>query len=229
MSHSSVTRSWLLGGPLSPIGWSVGFLEAPLDTVVEEIVRWRKSLGRSHRTTPDAGAFPGCLRSLEPLQTPWKRELLIEMGGWTVYLNNPIDGGDPPPVVGYLSEVLGCRGVLATHQPMTKVGHASTQFELLGPDGCLRALAAHAADGRWSWDAIGTPQPFEETALYGRRIIRERFTRPVLVDYLAALGIEVDNQGCYGGSALIVERSPWRSRTMSLPEAREYWELDGAR
>jgi hypothetical protein len=41
--------SWLLGGPWSPIGWSVGFVEADLTTVADTLLRWRRAAGGRYR------------------------------------------------------------------------------------------------------------------------------------------------------------------------------------
>jgi hypothetical protein len=57
-----------------------------------------------------------------------------------------------------------------------------------------RALVAHVEDGRWTWDETGSPQPFEQLDRYGAPLIKDRFDRPLLVQYLSALGIHVDEQ-----------------------------------
>ncbi|MQA94030.1 MAG: hypothetical protein GEV11_05060 [Streptosporangiales bacterium] len=58
------SSTWLLGGPLSPIGWNVGFIEAPLGVVTGELLRWRRGLGRWCRVDGAAGSYPGCLHRL---------------------------------------------------------------------------------------------------------------------------------------------------------------------
>jgi hypothetical protein len=79
--------------------------------------------------------------------------------------------GDPAPAIGYLARLPRTRAVIAVNQPRTAVGHASTQFQLLGPDGdpppmYRRTIAAHAEDGRWSWYESGEPLPFEHPERY---------------------------------------------------------------
>jgi hypothetical protein len=224
--------SWLLGGPWSPIGWSVGFVEADLTTVADTLLRWGQGLGQDLRVDRELPRYPQCLRRLEPLQAPWTRELLIAHGQrWTAYLNNDLGGGDPWPASSYIAKLLGVHGVIAIHQPPTKVGHASTQLQLLGPEGeppllYVRTLAAHAEDGRWSWDTSGAPLPFEDPSRYRARRVRDRLTRDLLVAYLAALGITVDDDARYGPAVLVTQRVRWASRTESLRQARARWQLD---
>jgi hypothetical protein len=229
MTDEAGHQGWLLGGPLSPIGWSVGFIQAPLKTVADAIEHWLRDLGRWYKLT-QPGGYPDCLHGLAPLQTPPKRELLIGMDGWTAHLSNSIDGGDSVSTVGHITRTLNTHGVLATHKPITKVGHAATNFQLLGPTGepplhYIRVLAAHAEDGRWIWDEHGRPLPFEDTSHYRRRLKRDRLTRPILITYLAALGLHVDDPAAFHDSLLIQNRAFWRSRTLTPQQARDYWNL----
>lgn len=221
----------LLGGPLSPIGWSVGWIEVAADDMLAALLAWRRQLGQAPATARVREPWPACLGRLDPLRSPWTTELLVAHGSdWTCYLNNGLDGGDPFPAVGHLSTTLGRRAVIAVHRPPTPVGHASTQFQLFGPDGepplrYLRTLAADAEDGRWTWQESGVPQPYEQPERYTRRLKRERLDRPLLVDYLAALGIPVDDDTSYGSATVVRQRFAWRTRKQSLAQAREAWGL----
>lgn len=192
----------LLGGSLAPIGRTVSFLAASLDTVLDELVEWRQSFGQVLELSEPA-QFPSCLEYLRPLRTPWDREAVVGCGSWTAYFNNPRSGGDPTAAAPYLSKRLGTDCAVAIHAPPDDVGHASTQLWLLGPAGdpplmYIRTIAAHAEDGRWTWDDLGTVQPFERVERYKARRIRDRFDRPLLIEYLAALGIRVDDPAFFG-------------------------------
>lgn len=223
----------LLGGPLSPIGWSVGWIELPKDDVLSALLAWRRKLGQSPAVDHLSEPWPACLGRLDPLEAQWTTELVLPHGpDWTCYLNNDLGGGDPFPAVGYLSKVLGRRAVIAVHHPPTPPGHASTQFQLFGPDGepplmYLRTLAAHAEDGRWTWDVSGVPQPYERPERYTRRLKRERLDRPLLVEYLAALGIPVDDDTSYGSATVVRQRFRWGTRKQSLAQVRQSWGLAG--
>jgi hypothetical protein len=223
----------VLGGELSPLGWTLGWIKAPLPDVLGALTVWREDgSGKRRKTRPAKEPWPECLQQLFPLEAPWTTELFVEHGSeWTCYLNNDSNGGDAFPVVGRLSAQMGVSAVIATHQPKVPVGHASTQFELFGPDGdpplmYVRTLAAHAEDGRWSWLESGTPQEYERTERYTERLKRKRLGRPLLLEYLSALGIDADNDEAYGGAVVVRERPSWRTKKETLAEARARWQLD---
>jgi hypothetical protein len=216
----------VFGGPLSPVGWKVGLLEAPfaeverahrgwLDELAGWVLRFRvKPLGPA----PILDHFA----RLDPLQTPPKRQLVVANGAsWTAHFTNDHLGGDSVSWVGHLSQVLGCRGVLASHIPVGHYPYPATQFELLGPDGepplyYLRTVSAGVFDdGRWEFEAHGPVQPFEEPD--------RRLDRDLLLHYLGALGIEADDPAAYGEGMLVRTRGPWRPRTSTVEETqREY-------
>lgn len=67
----------------------------------------------------------------------------------------------------------------------------------------------------------GDQQPFEEPDSYLQRRKRDRFTRPMRIRYLAALGIEADDVTVYRQAGTLFESlSDYIPRTMTLAEAR---------
>lgn len=70
------------------------------------------------------------------------------------------------------------------------------------------------------------PLPFEDPSRYRARLVRDRLTRQLLVGYLAALGIRVDDDQRYARAVLVTQRVGWASRTESLQQARVRWQLD---
>jgi hypothetical protein len=222
----------LLGGLNSPIGWSVGWIEVPLPDLLLALVRWRRDLGADLDVLDLGQCWPGCLERLEPLEAPWTTELLVGHGSrWACYLNNDLNGGDPVPATGHLARLLGVRAVISTHQPMTPAGHASTQFELLGPDGepplmYRRTIAAHAEDGRWSWYESGQPMAFEQPQRYSARRIRERLDRELLAAYLNAIGIAVDVDAAYADATVVRQHVTWPTRIQTLAQAKASWGLE---
>lgn len=221
----------VLGGRLSPLGWSAGFLEAPIEPASESLLAWRTALEVPYKVSRSRAPWPDLLLALEPLETPWTSEVLASHGAtWTAYLNNDISGGDPFPATSYLAKLMDVRWVIATHQPMTSDGHASTQLWLGGPNGepplsYVRTIAAHAEDRRWSWETSGQVQDFERPAAYRAGKISERFTRPLLLEYLQALGIAADDDTQYGAAVIVKRRTAWRpwrrSRRLTLRQARQ--------
>jgi hypothetical protein len=212
----------LLGGSSSPIGWSVQFLDAPLDAVVAAALEVRR--GSSVRTQAGLG-YPTSLAALLPFEAPWTRELLHPCGGWTAYLNNGVNGGDSSAIGPALARAMNVRCVVADHAPRYGPGHQGTQLEVFGPEGTPplmyeRVLSATATDGRWEWHDDGEPLPFEDTGRYTARRVRDRFDRALLVQYLLALGIRVDDDDVYGPGTLLQQVVDWPRRTVSLTEAR---------
>lgn len=211
----------VFGGPLSPVGWRVGFLEAPFSEVADAALRWLDELGNwaLRFRTEWLGPQPilDQLSRLDPLQTPPKRQLLVANGAtWTAHFTNDHLGGDSTSWVGYLTGVLGCRGVIATHIPPGHYSYPSTQFSLHGPEGERRWVSAGIYDkGSWEFEALGDPQPFE--------LAERRLDRHLLLHNLTAVGIEADEPAAYGDGMLIRTRGPWRPRTSSVAETqREY-------
>lgn len=221
----------LLGGELAPIGLSVGFLRRPMRQVRDALISWRRhELGQ---TVAEASStpFPECTSVLDPLEAPWTTELIVDCGDWTAYLNNGIDGGDPTAAAPYLGVRLDCDCIVAMHAPPHGPGHASTQLWIMGPFGvpptnAVRTIAAHAEDGQWSWHASGALQPFERPERYTARRKRDRLDRPLLVSYLEALGIRVDDDGFYGdglGLRQIVEDERRRQESVADVRGRFGW------
>jgi hypothetical protein len=232
-----VTR--LLGGEAGPIGWYVQYLDTPFDTVLDALRRFHRGLG--HRITiAEPRLYPDVLTGLLPFEAPWTRELLLPCGSWTAYLNNFVNGGDPSAYGPALRDVLGGRHITAMHSPRHGPGHGGTQLWEQGPDGRERAcertderrggwvgrtISAVATDGRWRWDASGTPFPFEDLDRYTARRIRDRLDRPLLLRYLTELGIPAADDA-YGPGVLVTRRMWGRRRTVSLAEMRAELAVD---
>src|SRR5581483_12265601 len=107
----------VLTGPLWPLGSRLGFVELAFLEAVERTLAWRAGEGRSGRVQRlDAPGLLAQLARLAPLQTPWRRELLVETDGpWTAYFNNDSRGGDPVAWVERMTRETRRRGVVATH------------------------------------------------------------------------------------------------------------------
>lgn len=215
----------LLGGAASPLGLTVQYIQADATALVDEIVRWRTGLGNRLEVS-EPRAYPDVLMDLLPFEAPWTRELVMPCGdGWSAYLNSAIGGGDPTASGGAVAHRLGVRCVVAQHAPRHGPGHAATQLWVQGPAGepplmYERTLAAHAEDGRWSWYVSGRPFDFEDPSRYTARRIRDRFDRPLLLQYLAALGIPAEDDAAYGPGVVVQQVVGWRIRTETLDEAR---------
>ncbi len=193
---------YFLGGSLAPLGLTVSFLARPTTEVCAALISWREKLAQTIQRTEPA-PLPRCAEALDPLEAPWTVELLVDCGSWTAYLNNSIAGGDPTASAPHLSTLLDCDCIVAMQVPRYGPGHATIGLSLLGPRGAkplrnIRTIRADMTDGRWSWRAEGEVQPFEKPARYDARLVRDRLDRPLLLEYLAALGIRADDPSFYG-------------------------------
>lgn len=220
----------VFGGGWWPLGWSIGFIEAPSASVVDAFTAWMRSLRRRQRVASSSAPVLDQIATLAPLEAPWTRELFVATRGqWTAHVSNSTDGGDSWPRVSYLAEQLGVRWVVACHVPQEQYAYPSTQIWFGGPDGdalgFVRTVAAGIYDsGGWEFIADGPVQPWEEPENYRTRLVRERFTRELLLRYLERLGIHADDASFYREGVRFQERALWHwyrpPRRLGIAEVR---------
>ncbi len=196
----------LLNGYYAPITFSWGFLDAPIARVEEAIVKWNISLNRKTNMHSAVSNLSNALNRLDPLETPWTKELLIcTESSWTAYFNNQSIGGDPFPPVSYLSKLIGCRSLIVSSCP-----DGSSAFWLTGAKqtdflNVERAvLALNDGGSRWRFSERGLPLPFEETERYTRRKIKERLDDEMLERYFAVFGIRLFDDDFYDGRHTLI-------------------------
>jgi hypothetical protein len=91
----------------------------------------------------------------------------------------------------------------------------------------LRTVAAGKYDSDpWRFDATGELQPFEETERYSAKRTRDRFDRAILVRYLAALGIDVDDPAFWVGGVLLQHEVTFTPRTSALTDVQREYGID---
>jgi len=250
----------LLNNELAPLTFSWGFVEAPLERVADELVRWRSEpiktlvkVGKSPKggdlvewqptgqfATVEVhkadGSFRELLLKLPPLCQIPCRELLVSTGSnWTAYFDNGRQGGDPGSPVPVLAERTEARSLTVSCIENTLGGaygteqgtYGSIQFCITGliaksDQTKYRNIACMNDGGKWIFEALGMPQPFEQPEKYKARKIRDRFTAEMLEDYCKALGIRLFDESFYGPQGVLV------ARTDPLPEWDNYISLDEA-
>ncbi|WBB67009.1 hypothetical protein [Micromonospora sp. WMMD812] len=213
--------SRLLGGSASPIGWSVQYIHASPDSVLDAVRKVHTEV--ELRVSPPR-PYPEVLENLVPFEAPWARELVMRCGNWTAYLNNFVNGGDLTGIGPAIARDLDVRCVVAEHSPRHGPGHEGTQLWVMGPQGeppliYERTLSAVAADGRWKWYESGCPLPFEDLSRYTARRIRDRLDRALLTRYLQELGIPAEDDDAYGHGVVVQQLVRWPRRTVSLADA----------
>lgn len=210
----------LLSGELVPVGSSVSFLQRPCADVLEVIGGIRAD---TMLDVTEVGSLPASARVLDPMEAPWTTELVIDCGDWTAYLNNAIGGSDITAIAPAVARMMNTVCVVAQHTLQHGPGHAATQLWLQGPGGkpplmYVRTLSAHCRDGRWSWYTSGTMQDFERPERYERRRIAQRLDRALLVEYLDALGIPVDDPSFFGDGTAVRQIVDWDRRRQTVAQ-----------
>ena len=230
---------------LAPITSTIGFLEIDTGLAAAAFERWHKPLWeqRSLRlvTREVTGELETVLLSLLPLNIVERRRYLFipTRSRWTAYIDNGAHGTDAASAMSYLAQQIGCRGLRVTAVPNTIRRHedkwqgryGATVLEIYGPENiayssnCIRAISALNDGGRWSFDTVGTPLPFEDLERYTARRIKDRFTPEMLSDYLAALGLRPFEEDFYlpKGRATLIEKIgplPTTVKELTLAEAR---------
>jgi hypothetical protein len=230
----------LLDEEYAPCTSAIGFLHAGLDVCRTAMTAWRGSLHGDRLVTARTVSlgFPTCLAALEPLTGGARpRELFVETSGeWTAYFDCSIRGPDAVSAVGHLSQAIGCDGLAVRavpHMPAPDRSNGrfgAVQFEMFAPYkteflNYLRTVSVTHDGRRWRFDAWGDEQPFEESATYAARRVRDRFTSEMLERYCEAVGVSVFEPESYGPDAVVVETQvtlPQNGLVMSLRQAQAW-------
>jgi hypothetical protein len=227
----------LLDDRFVPLTHQIGFLEGNFETIADVYLRWQRSLHGEVSSDVLNAPLAAALQRLEPLTTPWEKELFIATNSrWVAYFNNGLRGSDPESPIGHLATIVPCRGLVVHCTPdrssvtaadalriysvVSFTMFAAHQTDWLNQE---RAICAMNDGGKWVFVDQGIPQAFENPEKYKARLIRDRFTPEMLKEYCAALDIRIFDETFYGGKTLIAKRPNQigrRSPVMSLHEAR---------
>jgi len=222
-----------------PITHQMGFLEGDFETVVQSYLKWRRTLQPALSFEYFVADLPSALSRLDPLTTPWDKELLISTdSGWIAFFCNGLRSCDPESPVGHLCTIIPCRGVVVhsvpdrsdVKDPRALRIYGAVSFTLFAPHETdwlnqERHISAMNDGGEWIFHQQGKRQPFEYPERYEVRKISDRFTPEMLEDYCAALGIRLFAEDFYGGNALLAQipnQLATGSPVMSLQEAKKY-------
>ena len=229
---------YLLDNELAPLTFNWGFLEAPVDAVNAAYVRWQKTILHTAKVTIINLPLADALRRLEPLDSGSQRVLFLSTTGrWTACFDNGSKGGNTSTFVGELSQQMKCRGVACgcipntlTRSDVRKFGTwGAVKFTLFAPErrdflNIERSVSVINDVRGWTFNSVGRVQDFEQVERYAARRIANRFTPEMLEDYCRALGIDLFDEGFYGGAGFIVLSYPWflpKLATTTLAEARK--------
>lgn len=206
-----------LGGSARPLGCWVTFVDRPYEMFLEALMGFHAETADHTFVLTDPEPVGAALRHLDPMESPWTVEMVVDCSFGIAYVNNKIGGGDPTAHAPVVARRLDARAIQAEHMPKYGPGHAATQLWIQGPDGepplmYERTLSAYATDGRWAWKESGTVQAWERPDRYEARLKRDRLDRALLVDYLGKMGIFVDQPEFFGAARAIRAQVPWTHR-----------------
>jgi len=232
----------LLNDEYAPITSEIGFIETSVDRAVDGFSRWMEPLLAKRdlraRRSKVTGRLRQALQHLLPLTgVEATRYLFVPTSApWIAYFDNFVTGADASSVMSQLS--LRCRTrsvrvVAIPHTRQDRLGkgrYGAAILEIYAPQetgflNYLRTVCLINDGGKWSFEASGSPQPFEDIEAYNASSIRERFSFELLRNYLGALGVSAfdDDFYCPTGESILVEVTG--ARDHPLPE----YELADAR
>lgn len=189
---------------------------------------------------PVSGPLEQSLSALLPLTSPEIRRHLFmpTRSAWTAYVENGWNGTDAMSSMAYMARTLGCRGLRVVAVPNTlrkdKGRYGAVVLEVYGPHrtawrNCTRAVSALNDGGRWVFDQIGEPFPFEKLEPYQAPRVKERFTFDMLREYLHHLGLSPFKEDFFlpdGAPAWLVEKTGLvvpAQKEYTLAQAREHF------
>jgi hypothetical protein len=180
-----------------PVTHDYGLIRAPLRDVVRELLAWHDSIDIHYAQRQVTAGFSAALDALAPLSQSKRRRLFVATPSeWVACFQSGIQGSDPFPAMSFLAKrmnVLGMR-VCCTSPDATWPGaiwevYAPESLGGRGPSGYRRSICALNDGGRWDFHQSGEPYPFEVLSAYAKRRRRDRFTREMLIDYVAHFGV----------------------------------------
>lgn len=230
MSSSSSSSNWPCpGGPCPPTTWEFGLIDCDSGSAAREFAAWLTDLDQQPSLRQVRGGFYDGMKALLPLTSVDLRRFLFFSTGtpWTVYFANGAGGSDAS-TLSHLAYRLGRRTVRIVDSPESDVSFGAAVLEVYGPKDTdflnyIRSIAAMNDGGRWVFNVIGEPLPFEDISAYKRRRVRDRFTPGMLRAYVSALQADPFDLASYH-DAILVERHDQESpgvKKFSFEEALE--------
>ncbi|WP_347254489.1 hypothetical protein [Leminorella grimontii] len=229
----------LYQGTYSPLTAEIGFLKCDLNVAANAYIQWMKKVHQP-RGVDISGVFMSkdsldmLLPELLPLTSIERRRILFvsTVGGWTAYFDNGWRGADAFSSVSYLAKLIGCTGVRMHYSPDLPGKFGAVIMEIYSGNSIdipntLRSIAAVNEGTKWTFDAGGEVQQFEDIRQYKNRTVKSRFTAAMLESYLSSLDIQAFDEKFYDAkNAVLVHKiGPMvkGAKEYSLAEVRQAW------
>lgn len=227
----------LLHDQFAPITSTIGFIETDLQNAVASFLRWQEPIQAPRGVVLAAreieGDLPAALSALPPLTSVEARRFLFvpTAGPWVAFFDNSRRGTDATGPMAYLARTVRCRALrlvaVPHHEPRREAGqwrgrYGATILDLFGAEvrnhaNTIRSITMMNDGGKWTFDELGDPLPFEDRDAYKARRVRDRFPLELLARYLKALGLEPFDERFYRAPAVLVEK-----RGPCAPALQEY-------
>jgi hypothetical protein len=189
MPESIIERWW-------PVTFDFGLVRAPIHEVLESTQALWRQAGLDIDLVEYDQPLEDFFKALEPLSpTPTKEMYLATRFGWTAFFRNAVRGSDPFVPMSKLSRVLQTTAMRICASPANATYQAVIWevYDTLAQGGnewgYRRSIAAANDGGSWVFETSGEPFSFEQIAQYSARLKRDRFTKDMLMTYLAEFGI----------------------------------------
>jgi hypothetical protein len=181
-----------------------GLIKGNCETVSQGFLDWQMTFlpdyGMRLAAEPIGGTISDALLKLLPRTAPIAVKYLFWPLNeeWTLYFDNGTLGTDasPPSVLASRLYTDGIRISLADHlvdRSSEKVlQYGATIFEYFENTKVRRSIFATNDGGKWVFGQEGTAFPFEDENSYKARLVRERFSKTLLLQYLQELNASLD-------------------------------------
>lgn len=184
---------------------SFGLIKGPSEIVATSFLAWQQEILRAWgfelKMESLQENFDSALHLLSPRTAPIATKYLFWPldENWTLYFDNGAGGTDagPPCVLSSRIGVDSIRVVVADETVDSRSGkvaqYGATILEYYCNGVERRHIFAANDGGKWKFGEFGDPFPFENTAAYKAKSIKDRLTNAMLLGYLKDLDVKLDN------------------------------------
>lgn len=199
---------------------TITFFECPADQLASGITQWRQQNGIQTEVRNQTGSWEA--HSFERCTPPNQAVIGESNRNWSYYFDNDRINGLPHSLMFSLAERLRAQVIGVTVMDESKRDRPGVPFWVgfCWYDGrsetvVSRSIMVTKDCGRWSFQASGSPLPAENVEAYGRRRIKERFTKNDILRILRALGAIATDTVTLASSEWISLK--WSSSTEQTP------------
>lgn len=222
----------MFGGRYAPVTFGCAFLRVPFLAIIDDYAGWTKKNYPHAAVEPLVCSFHEALEKLAPLTAPASKELLIGAGPeWTALFSNGLSS-DAFSRAPYWSSRLGIDALAMDCIPDKKDQPASgaygkyraMQIQMFSGSAPLneprRTLSTLHDGNRWAFINQGEPFPFENSAKYTAKAVRDRLSIDDVEAFFLNFGLPASESEFSGPAAIVATNSASIRRSFSYQEAQ---------